>query len=364
MITIDHLDIGLLTKIFSYLDPLSLLCCERVSRKWKITHLISQRPIKRLFYSLIPPGERTHFTYIKKNCMDIESSDFIFLQGLLQAFQNSIQQLYLRATYQSTYPSSIMPDSIIRSLRKLKILNSVGIDYENNFELNQLIRYLPCHNIHHLLFDFNDDSIDTRQAITCLINLINRAPDLVTLHLMNPPARTIYMINKICDLRGLYIIGGVIHSSFDIIKLNNLQILSIHDCYTIDNDYVKKIVSNCRKLHTVEITHCAYVNYDGINEFIKLPGLRCFATSYMDKEIFKKLSNLNYIYCNLEFSMFETYRDMLYFLLRSKNLRTFDFNSEICNNIMSKLVLKLGAKAEVKIHRLFYYHHWGQYFYI
>lgn len=172
-----------------------------------------------------------------------------------------------------------------------------------------------------------------------------------------------HVINKICDLKALYIIGGVMHPSYDIIKLTNLQVISIHACHTIKDDFIIQMVNNCRKLHTVEISHCYEVKHNGTIAITSLPNLRILVSSYMNNHILNKLYNIIEIYCDLEFSLFDTYTCILHFLFRSRNLKKYNFRNKDCNDLVKQLVSKLNGRAVFSNHRLFFYAHWSRFFY-
>lgn len=124
----------------------------------------------RLIYCIIPPDEKTTLTFIK-NGLEVESSNILCLQSVLQMFNGTLRQLYIRSNYQLSIDLPNMPESLCRLLNRIENLSSVGIDYEQNSELIRLIKCIPAHNIQHILYDFSDHSIDIKKAVNCLASV-------------------------------------------------------------------------------------------------------------------------------------------------------------------------------------------------
>ncbi|KAK0156836.1 hypothetical protein PV327_011583 [Microctonus hyperodae] len=187
----------------------------------------------------------------------------------------------------------------------------------------ECLNFLRTDNLQHLKLSCHLKFEHSISMLDAVKKILLNAPRLETLHLSNIPI-SIQEINKISTLKSLRI---DMNNFFDrpVKKFNFSNLESIHLTIFPDanDEFIKRIVKDCKKLCNVEIFVCNLVTMKGLIPITKLPGLRHFGASEVNDEVFDKLSHLETFCCpTLNLSRNNMKARVFNFFRRSPNLKS------------------------------------------
>ncbi|KAK0179405.1 hypothetical protein PV327_005161 [Microctonus hyperodae] len=301
---------------------------ELVCKKWQQINQTFWHSILKLKFVLVDPDEQFYSVPIRSG-LEFRSSNFSDFGKILKKLHGNLQKL--RIFNDLRYEQEVnIPSSIFKLIIENENINFLDIDINNKDIYKKCLKFLKTDNLQHLSLSRPFLNKSSSSILDVIKKLLLNAPKLETLHLSNLEI-SLKEISKITTLKSLYIMKpgkspGSCVKNFGFINLESIHLIHGSD---VKDNFIKQLVTDCKKLHNVEIYSCDSITTKGLIPITTLPELRHFGATHIDEEVFKELSNLESIDCSdLTLNSNSMKASISNFFQRSPNLK----KAHICLN--------------------------------
>ncbi|KAK0081130.1 hypothetical protein PV326_007844 [Microctonus aethiopoides] len=317
MTTIDDLNEYCLIEIFSYLDIRQRQRLESVCKRWRDIIPIMWLPMRKFEFVLSGPNTPSHLITIR-NGLKVKSKNLSHLGVILEKFHGDLEKLAIRAEFMLDQPLDNVPNCIPKLIIENENLTSLEI-HLNHPIYKECLQFLKTDNLQHLKLSLHIRYKSSTSLLDVIKKFVLSAPRLETLHLTNVKI-SIEEINKITTLKSLYLNNLDKSPTLSVEKFNFINLESIHllQCPNVNDDFIKQLVEDCKKLCNVELYNCDRITARGLIPITTLPKLRHFGISKLDNEVFDRLSNVESIVCS--------------FLTLNEETKVFSIESFLCRS--------------------------------
>ncbi|KAK0094139.1 hypothetical protein PV326_011734 [Microctonus aethiopoides] len=223
----------------------------------------------------------------------------------------------------------------------------------------RFLKFLPTENLEQLsiqMFYLSDDA--QPQLNDHVRKVLMNTPKLESLELEGVPISELPSFGGIGTIKALYFrifrMIGTPRLNFDMKKLQNLEVLIYIFSKLGEVEAITKLMMNCKQLHSVSFSSEDILPETTLNVMMSLPNLRhlhlfTIKSSY---ESWHQFSNLENIYLSQYKFLLSTRNQIIDFLRRSKNLKTYYFDiRDHCqdfNEFFQQVASDIGHECKAK----------------
>ncbi|KAK0179384.1 hypothetical protein PV327_005142 [Microctonus hyperodae] len=325
MAGIEILNHDVLIEIFSYLNIHERVHMGLVCKKWHDVVEIMMRSIHRMRCRVNDYRKYGRLVRLDCGALDVWSDDTTHLEKILEKFASNLNKIKIEDSIRSDAPCFNF-----KLLNKCTKLNYARLECFHDRLLEQFLEFLPTDNLEYLSINYNRKRGDYRWRHHCLLKtVLEKSRKLNSLDLKIWKNFELPPTEGMKNLKTLFLnFEELPHQQhFDTTNLQNLEKLIII-CSRFSDVSITELMRNCRKLHTVKFRSENILPETALNEMISLPNLRHLHLRTIENsyESWHKFSNLESIEISQPEPFSSTRDQIISFIRRSINLKTYYFN--------------------------------------
>ncbi|KAK0179434.1 hypothetical protein PV327_005186 [Microctonus hyperodae] len=338
------LNFDVLLEIFSYLKIRERLRMELVCKQWRDASQFMLGSINTMDCLVHDDDACERFVeFAEEEILYVWSNIETDLEKALKKFAHTLNKIIIMDDRRNAYMSRYF----YKLLNKCTLLKYAEFECRHPRSLERFLKYLPTDNLKHLSIYFTPGSKHYRPLQDTLINeALSKAKKLKSLNLNDVPVTVLQSIGGTNTLKLLFIkIKSLPQLNFHMNTLQNLETLVIECNQFHSTAEITQLMKTCRQLHSVCIRSTNILPKTTLNEMMTLPNLQrlSLSTSSNGYESWHQFSNLVDIQISQGEPFSLTKNQILSFLQRSKNLKTYDFSIRNDNRHFNKVIREVGS---------------------
>ncbi|KAK0172499.1 hypothetical protein PV328_005809 [Microctonus aethiopoides] len=352
MAEIDRLNHDVLREIFLYLS-----FCERqrmglVCKKWQNVVEIMMGSIHKLrchVYGLEGSWRRVQ---MKGSVLDITTDNIADIEKVLKKLGSHLEKIQIM---DDTVKE--IPPKIYKLLIKSKNLSYALLKCRRTRSCERFLKFLPTKNLEQLSIQMFHVFDDVQHELDYHVGkVLKKTPKLESLELKCVPISELpSSFGGIGTIKALYLrMVGSPRLNFDMKKLQNLEMLIYIFSNSDEVEAITKLMINCRKLRSIFFSSKDILPETTLNVMMSLPNLRRLnlLTTESSYESWHQFSNLENIHLIQHKFLFSTRNQIINFLQRSKNLKTFyveiSYNHQDYNECIQQIASDIGHECKAE----------------
>ncbi|KAK0084848.1 hypothetical protein PV325_006263 [Microctonus aethiopoides] len=352
MAEIDKLNHDVLREIFLYLS-----FCERqrmglVCKKWQNVVEVMMGSIHKLrcqVYALEGSWRRVQ---MKGSVLDITTDNIADIEKILKKLGSHLEKIHIIDRTQVG-----LPPRIYKLLTKSKKLSYAQITCRSTRSCERFLKFLPTENLEQLSIQMFPVFDDVQHELDYHVGkVLKKTPKLESLELKCVPISELpSSFGGIGTIKALYLrMVGSPRLNFDMKKLQNLEMLIYIFSNSDEVEAITKLMINCRTLRSIFFSSEDILPETTLNVMMSLPNLRRLnlLTTESSYESWHQFSNLENIHLIQHKFLFSTRNQIINFLQRSKNLKTFyveiSYNHQDYNECIQQIASDIGHECKAE----------------